>query len=202
MAHPWRRLHPCKQVLIRRIDYCELRTSSIRSGGSASPAVAVGRSKQAISRTEKNGKRMPYGAIDLYSEQSYARSKALHCITAGSRRIESAGQRGTVLVLVRTCSRNLPAEQIPRHKGSFTYFEICRVSKIPRDLLACDTARHCMLLEHPRRCCVSVVSALALGRKCAPNPKSIIIHGTVPVRYSYSRASYLYPLVIRCKDSS
>ena len=35
--------------------------------------------------------------------------KALHCLTA--ERIESAGQRGTVLVLVRTCSRKLPAEE-------------------------------------------------------------------------------------------
>ena len=142
MAHPWRRLHPCKQVLIRRIDCCELRTSSIRSGRSASPAVAVGKSKQAICRTENNGNRMPGGAIASYSEQSYARSKALRCLSA--ERIESAGQRGTVLVLFRTCSRNLSAEQISRHKGSFKYFEICRVSKIPRDLLVCDKARHCM----------------------------------------------------------
>ena len=53
VAHPWRRLHPCKQVrvLIRRIDCCELRTSGIRSGRSASPAVAVGRSKHAICKT-------------------------------------------------------------------------------------------------------------------------------------------------------
>ena len=137
VAHPWRRLHPCKQVLIRRIDSCELRTSSIRPGRSASPAVAVGRSKQAICRRENNGRRMPCGAIASYSEQSYARSKALHCITA--ERIESAaGQRGTVLVLFRNCIRNLSAEQIFRHKGSFKYFEICRVSKIPRDLLACE----------------------------------------------------------------
>ena len=114
---------------------------------------------------------MPCGAIASYSEQSYARSKALHCITGV--RIESAGQRGTVLVLFRTCSRNLSAEQISRHNGSSKYFEMCRVSKIPRDLLACDTARHCMtagshkLREHPRRCCVSVVAAHALGRKSA-----------------------------------
>ena len=172
VAYPWCRLHPCKQVLIRRIDCCELRTSSIRSGRSASPAVEVGRSKQAICRRENNGKRMPCGAIASYSEQSYARSKALHCITG--ERIKSAGQRGTVLVLFRTCSGNLSAEQISRHKGRFKYFEMCRVSKIPRDLLACDTARHCMtagshkLREHPpRRCCVSVVAAHALGRKSA-----------------------------------
>ena len=116
---------------------------------------------------------MPCGAIASYSEQSYARSKALHCITGV--RIEIACQRGTVLVLFRTCSRKLSAEQISRHKGSFKYFEMCRVSKIPRDLLACDTARHCMLTagsqklrEHPpRRCYVSVVAAHALGRKSA-----------------------------------
>ena len=185
VAHPWRRLHPCKQVLILRIDCCELRTSSIRSGRSASPAVAVGRSKQAICRTEKTGKRMPCGAIASYSEQSYARSKALHCLTA--ERIKSAGQRGTVLVLFRTCSRNLSAEQISRHKGSFKYFEMCRVSTIPRDLLACDTARHCMtagshkLREHPRRCCVSVVAAHARWAGGSPparsrpgNPESIV----------------------------
>ena len=108
VAYPWCRLHPCKQVLIRRIDCCELRTSSIRSGRSASPAVEVGRSKQAICRRENNGKRMPCGAIASYSEQSYARSKALHCITG--ERIKSAGQRGTVLVLstlaAETCQRN------------------------------------------------------------------------------------------------
>ena len=61
--------------------------------------------------------------------------KAASSLTrAASSLIESAGQRGTVLVLFRTCSRNLSAEQISRHKGSFKYLEICRVSKIPRDL--------------------------------------------------------------------
>ena len=42
---------------------------------------------------------MPCGAIASYPEQCYVRSKALHCITA--ERNESAGQRGTVLVLQR-----------------------------------------------------------------------------------------------------
>ena len=106
MAYPWRRLHPCKQVLIRRIDCCELRTSSFRSGRSASPAVAVGRSKQAICRRENNGKRMPCGAIASYSEQSYA-------LYNRRTRIKSAGQRGTVLdfwccsaLAAETCQRN------------------------------------------------------------------------------------------------
>ena len=131
VAHPLRRLHPCNRYSYDvLITTSLLRTSSIRSGRSASPAVSVGRSKQAICRTE-NSKRMPCGAIASYPEQSYARSKALHCSTA--ERIESAGQRGTVLVLVRTCSRKLPAEQITRHKRSSTDFDIRRVSKIPRD---------------------------------------------------------------------
>ena len=173
MAYPWCRLHPCKQVLIRRIDCCELRTSSIRSGRSASPAVEVGRSKQAICRRENNGKRMPCGAIASYSGQSYARSKALHCLTA-DRTDQERRSTGYSFGAVHTCSRNLSAEQISRHKGRFKYFEMCRVSKIPRDLLACDTARHCLtagsqkLREHPpRRCCVSVVAAHSLGRKSA-----------------------------------